>query len=221
MKKNDGFSLAEALITLLIVAIIAMVSVPVITKKKKGTRGASEILWNADREQPVITPSGSRDIRLGNTSALKTQGIVVVERLEFKNRNGEVIGWIEEDGESSFTNTSEIINRQNEIIKILQNLTGNINNIINTGSSNIDSNDGSGSKVNDGITGRERLERKKGKVNDGLTGRDRLMRNGTGRERLNRKSSRNNSNNYAYVTPEQMEQISSLQKQLQEALQNK
>lgn len=220
MKKRCGFSLAEALITLLIVAIIAMVSVPVITKKKKSPRSASELLWNADRELPAITPAGSRDIRLGNTSTMKTQGIIVVERLEFKNRQGEVIGWIEEDGESSFTNTQEIIKRQNEILKILQNLTGNINGIINSGSSDFDFNDGSDSKVNDGKTGRERLERKKGKVNDGLTGRERLMRKGTGRDRLNRKNSGNNYN-YASVTPEQIEQISSLQKQLQEALQNR
>ena len=96
MEKKIGFSLAEALITLLIVSIIAVVSAPIITKKSRKIE--TKTVWSINTDNyATITPSDGRDIKLGRTRSGKTQGIVVVDRLEFKNRQGRVIGWINEE----------------------------------------------------------------------------------------------------------------------------
>ena len=98
--KKTGFSLAEALITLLIVSIIAIASVPVITKKKNNT---NRELWKIERNtQTAIYPSNGRDIRLGDINKKESQGIVVYGTLYFMDRNGNTIGWIKENGETSF-----------------------------------------------------------------------------------------------------------------------
>lgn len=205
MKKATGFSLAEALITLLIVCIIAIATVPMITKKKKSPRSAAEILWNVDSELPTITPAASRDIKLGKTSLKKTQGIIVVERLEFKDRQGKVIGWVDEDGSSSFANTDVIMSRQEDIIKMLNSITMGLSQSMAFSSSN--------GTPTDRLTGRERLERAAGKANGGQTGRERLTRG---------KNKGNTSNeDSSSVSPEQMEQIRTLQKQLEIMLQNR
>lgn len=103
MKKIFGFSLAEALITLLIVSIIAVASAPIITKKAR--KKADSVLWNyVKKEQEYIYPAQNRDIMLGSKKTPK--GITVNGVLVFKNTKGQTIGWIAEDGSSSFTQTS-------------------------------------------------------------------------------------------------------------------
>lgn len=129
MEKKIGFSLAEALITLLIVSIIAVVSAPIITKKSRKIE--TKTVWSINTDNyATITPSDGRDIKLGRTRSGKTQGIVVVDRLEFKNRQGRVIGWINEDGSASFSGVSremlheELTNLITELSKEMQYLIG-------------------------------------------------------------------------------------------------
>lgn len=100
MKKKFGFSLAEALLTLLIVCIIAIASAPIITKKNR--QQSESITWSQVKRgaQSYIHPSGNKDIMLGSPKSQK--GIVVNGILVFKNTKGETIGWIAEDGTSSF-----------------------------------------------------------------------------------------------------------------------
>lgn len=101
MCKFKAFSLAEALITLLIVCIITIVSVPVITKQKRDN--PQKVLWIPDTQiKTAVTPSDRRDIRFGDYSSEKKQGIVIVNKMYFKDRTGKVIGWIAEDGSTSF-----------------------------------------------------------------------------------------------------------------------
>ena len=126
MKKTYGFSLAEALITLLIVCIIAIATVPVITKKKRDPNRAASVLWKVDNTNPkVLIPSAGRDIKLGQIDN-QNQGIVIVRRLEFKNRDGQTIGYIDENGENSFQNNNEILKKQEQIISILNNLNSEL-----------------------------------------------------------------------------------------------
>ncbi len=102
MNHNKAFSLAEALITLLIVCIITIVSVPVITKKKRDN--PMKVLWMPDTEiKTAIRPTGHRDIILGETTNENKHGIVIINKMYFKDRNGNVIGWIAEDGSTSFS----------------------------------------------------------------------------------------------------------------------
>lgn len=99
MKKISGFSLAEALITLLIVAIIAVASAPIITKKARKNDDIQ--LWTLYKQgNGYIFPKNNRDIMLG--SSKNQTGIIVNGTLVFKNSKGEVLGWISEDGTSSF-----------------------------------------------------------------------------------------------------------------------
>ncbi len=102
MKKTLGFSLAEALITLLIVSIIAVASAPIITKKARNNQNAK--LWTLfnQNNNGFIYPKNNRDIKLG--SKKEEKGIIVNGTLVFKNTKGEVIGWISEDGTNSFCN---------------------------------------------------------------------------------------------------------------------
>ncbi len=101
MKKYIAFSLAEALITLLIVCIIAIASAPMITKKAKKSMRTE--FWQRDTyADSAISVRNGYDIRLGSKSEKKDQSIVVVGTLYFKDSNGKVIGWISEDGSSSF-----------------------------------------------------------------------------------------------------------------------
>lgn len=105
MKKILGFSLAEALVTLLIVCIIAIMTAPMITKKKR--KDPMQVLWNVDTKiENVIYPNAKRDIMLGEITKNNTQGIVIVGTMYFKDRNGNKIGWISEDGSSSFAQAS-------------------------------------------------------------------------------------------------------------------
>lgn len=105
MKKYLAFSLAEALITLLIVCIIAIASAPMITKKAKKSMRTE--FWQRDMyADTAVSVRNGYDIRLGSKSDKKDQSIVVVGTLYFKDRNGNVIGWISEDGTSSFSGNS-------------------------------------------------------------------------------------------------------------------
>ncbi len=108
MKKIFGFSLAEALITLLIVSFIAILSAPIITKKSK-KRPGDEVLRDA-----------------------KVQSIVVTGKLEFKDRKGNVIGWINEDGSASFSQGNDydfnaMSQKQQQIEKTLEALSMMLN----------------------------------------------------------------------------------------------
>ena len=101
MKFKFAFSLAEALITLLIVCIIAIVSAPMITKKAKKSMRTE--FWQKDSyADSAVSVRNGYDVRFGTASDKKNQSIVVVGTLYFKDRNGKVIGWIREDGTSSF-----------------------------------------------------------------------------------------------------------------------
>ena len=101
MKNKPAFSLAEALITLLIVCIIAIVSAPMITKKAKKSMRTE--FWQKDSyADSAISVRNGYDVRFGTSSDKKNQSIVVVGTLYFKDRNGKVIGWISEDGTNSF-----------------------------------------------------------------------------------------------------------------------
>ena len=67
MIRTQAFSLAEALITLLIVCIIAIATVPVITKKSRPN--PSKVIWVADTMvKTAVTPSAQRDIKLGDAT---------------------------------------------------------------------------------------------------------------------------------------------------------
>lgn len=105
MKNKFAFSLAEALITLLIVCIIAIVSAPMITKKAK--RSMRTEFWQKDSyADSAVSVRNGYDVRFGTESEKeKNQSIVVIGTLYFKDRNGKVIGWISEDGSNSFTTT--------------------------------------------------------------------------------------------------------------------
>lgn len=106
MKRKTAFSLAEALVTLLIVCVIAMVSAPVITSRARNH--TPKDAWKINRERiQTVSPTSNRDIKLGYTENRGSQGIVVVGKLEFKNSNGETIGWIDENGNSSFGGSCE------------------------------------------------------------------------------------------------------------------
>lgn len=101
MERYRAFSLAEALITLLIVCIVAIASAPILTKKAR--KAPAVILWQTDTiAKHALTPTGMQDLRLGTDVKNKEQGIVVVGKLYFKDRNGKIIGWIAEDGTTSF-----------------------------------------------------------------------------------------------------------------------
>ena len=127
MKKIYGFSLAEALITLLIICIIAIATVPVITKKKRDPNRAASVLWKVENTNPkVLIPSSGRDIKLGQIDNQNSQGIIISRRLEFKNREGKTIAYIDENGENSFHNNNEILERQEQIISILNNLNSEL-----------------------------------------------------------------------------------------------
>lgn len=127
MKKYVGFSLAEALITLLIVSIIAMVSAPILTKKAK--KRPDEQPWTSAKQYgDAIHPNGGRNIILGSVQNGKPQSIVVVGQLEFKDRRGNTIGWINEDGSTSFSQGNDydfnaMSQRQIQLEKTLETLS--------------------------------------------------------------------------------------------------
>lgn len=126
MNNNKAFSLAEALITLLIVCIIAIASAPVITKKAK--KNPANVIWVADTQvKSAVTPAGQRDIRLGDEKGHKQQGIVVIGAMYFKDRNGKIIGWISEDGSTSFAQGNEfdfnaMSQKQEKLLQMVQSL---------------------------------------------------------------------------------------------------
>lgn len=126
MNKNNAFSLAEALITLLIVCIIAIATAPIITKKAK--KSPANVIWVADTQvKSAVTPAGQKDIRLGDESGHKQQGIVVAGAMYFKDRKGKIIGWISEDGSTSFAQGNEydfnaMSQKQEKLLQMVQSL---------------------------------------------------------------------------------------------------
>lgn len=121
MKKYLAFSLAEALITLLIVCIIAIASAPMITKKAKKSMRTE--FWQKDMyADTAVSVRNGYDIRLGSKSDKKDQSIVVVGTLYFKDRNGNVIGWISEDGTSSFAGGAVDPNTINKLMGMINTL---------------------------------------------------------------------------------------------------
>ena len=127
MSNRNAFSLAEALITLLIVCIITIVSVPVLTKKKRDN--PTKVLWIPDSQiRTGIRPNGHKDIILGEETDVNQNGIVVVNKMYFKNRKGKVIGWIAEDGSTSFSQGNDydfnaMSQRQQKLEQMLELLT--------------------------------------------------------------------------------------------------
>ena len=80
MNRVFGFSLAEALITLLIVCIIVIMTMPIMTKKAK--KRAVEQPWRFYAPyNNALYPSDNKDIILGEVSNGKSQSIVVAGRL--------------------------------------------------------------------------------------------------------------------------------------------
>lgn len=209
--KIKGFSLAEALITLLIVSIIALASVPVITKKNRAKSQAPSTVWSINTDiHPSISPSSNRDIKLGRTTNRKDQGIIINEILVFKDTKGKTIGWIKEDGTNSFT--EEIVAKQNQIIRMLDTLTNRLRAEIESEQTSIY---GHNATENSNYGQSEGLNKLKNppKANGGITGRERILRGGTGRERL---KSQSTQQDLQILTPEQAEQIAILQKQLEQ-----
>ena len=214
--KIKGFSLAEALITLLIVSIIALASVPVITKKNRAKSQVPSAIWSINTDIfPSISPSSNRDIKLGRTPNRKDQGIIVNEILVFKDTKGKTIGWIKEDGTNSFT--EEIVAKQNQIIRMLDTLTNEIRAEIESEQTSIY---GHNETENSNYGQSEGLNKLKNppKANGGITGRERILRGCSGRERLRSDAS---SQNLQILTPEQAEQIAILQKQLEQVKNNR
>ena len=131
MIRTQAFSLAEALITLLIVCIIAIATVPVITKKSRPN--PSKVIWVADTMvKTAVTPSAQRDIKLGDATGHVKQGIVITGTMYFKDRNGKVIGWISEDGKTSFAQGNDydfnaMSQRQETLMNLLQTLAAQLN----------------------------------------------------------------------------------------------
>lgn len=128
MCKNKAFSLAEAMITLLIVSIIMAVTAPILTKKK--IRKDVNLLWHVDNSaHTAITPSPDRDIILGSyDDSSDKRGIVVRGKLYFKDTKGNIIGWIAEDGTNSFSKTEvfdmdAILQRQQKIDEAIEKLS--------------------------------------------------------------------------------------------------
>lgn len=213
--KIKGFSLAEALITLLIVSIIALASVPVITKKNRAKSQAPSTVWSINTDiHPSISPSSNRDIKLGRTTNRKDQGIIINEILVFKDTKGKTIGWIKEDGTNSFT--EEIVAKQNQILRMLDTLTNEIRAEIESEQSIYGHNETETSNYGQS----EGLNKLKNppKANGGITGRERILRGGTGRERL---KSQSTQQDLQILTPEQAEQIAILQKQLEQVKNNR
>ena len=111
--------MAEALITLLIVCVIALVSAPVITKRAK--KLTPESMWVINRDAiSSISPAYHRDLKLGTNKNRQTQGIIVIDTLEFKDRNGNIIGWIKEDGTSSFASPAVSVNDEKYVYLLEQ-----------------------------------------------------------------------------------------------------
>lgn len=126
MKKKLAFSLAEALITLLIVSLITIAATPVITKK---ARPKNDLMyWSVTNTYPdSIKPINNKNIVLGTSQNAKNT-IIVTGILEFKNTKGETIGWISENGTSSFDcncnntqefSTDEILENQRKIFELI------------------------------------------------------------------------------------------------------
>lgn len=121
MNINRAFSLAEALITLLIVCIIAVVSAPMITKKAKKPMRAD--MWQKDAyAKSAVSVRNGYDVRFGTESDKQNQSIVVVGTMYFKDRNGNVIGWISEDGTSSFAGGAVDMNKIDKLLKMIDSL---------------------------------------------------------------------------------------------------
>lgn len=97
---KKGFSIAEALMVLLIMSIIVAVSIPVITKKsKRKTTKVEAGLWR-DYRHEFLMPVDNRDITLGDET--NQRGIRIKGKLTLKNLEGKEIGWVKDDGSTSF-----------------------------------------------------------------------------------------------------------------------
>ncbi len=142
MKKKTAFSLAEALITLLIVSLIVAMTAPIITKKKRAKLDNVNYWINSTVYPNTIESIGGKDLVLGNINKQK-HDIVISGILEIKNTKGETIGWIAEDGTSSFgtqqsSTNVEYLENQRKIIEMLNDLqqilimNNNITNATNT-----------------------------------------------------------------------------------------
>lgn len=93
---KKGFSIAEALMVLLIMSIIVAVSIPVITKKSRVKPVKTEAgLWK-DYKYQFLMPVDRRDIALGDEK--RDKGIRITGKLSLKDLSGVEIGWIKDSG---------------------------------------------------------------------------------------------------------------------------
>ena len=94
--RKKGFSIAEALMVLLIMSIIVAVSMPVLTKKsRRKTAKIDSGLWK-DYRHEFVAPVDNRDVALGNDAHEK--GIRIIGKLSLKDLGGTERGWVKDDG---------------------------------------------------------------------------------------------------------------------------
>ena len=99
MKRKKAFSIAEALMVLLIMSIIVAVSMPVLTKKsRKKTTKVEAGLWK-DYRHEFIAPVDNRDVAIGDDS--HDRGLRVIGKLTLKDLSGQQLGWLKDDGSVS------------------------------------------------------------------------------------------------------------------------
>lgn len=152
---------------------------PVITKKSRPN--PSKVIWVADTMvKTAVTPSAQRDIKLGDATGHVKQGIVITGTMYFKDRNGKVIGWISEDGNTSFAQGNDydfnaMSQRQEMLMNMLQNLTAQLNNVKNPSDySNTDSSAGSSqrlSKIRQARESRQKNKLRNDNYSDNSSGR--------------------------------------------------
>lgn len=100
MSKKKAFSIAEAMMVLLIMSIIVACTMPIITKKAKTKPTKIDSgLWK-DYRNEFIRPVDNRDVLLGEKT--KEKGIRIDGKLSIKNLEGVEVGWIKDDGSNSF-----------------------------------------------------------------------------------------------------------------------
>ncbi len=99
MKRKKAFSIAEALMVLLIMSIIVAVSMPVLTKKsRRKTTKVEAGLWK-DYRHEFIAPVDNRDVAVGDDS--HDRGLRVIGKLTLKDLSGQPLGWVKDDGSVS------------------------------------------------------------------------------------------------------------------------
>ena len=88
-----------------------------------------KVLWTPDTQiKTAIRTTAHRDIILGEETDENSNGIVVINKMYFKDRKGKVIGWIAEDGSTSFSQGNDydfnaMSQRQQKLEQMIEILT--------------------------------------------------------------------------------------------------